>query len=99
MLVSLAKFGSKISPRRLLMVAGLCSKMGSRAVKKRKPEEFLEEAKSLLDRLPRRDSEESTVFSPITKSNEDKNTLATHIGQIQSGVVIQAKGRAHGAAA
>ena len=78
----------------LLMVAGMWSRMGSAVVKKRMPEEFLEEAKSLLDRLPRRDSEECTVFSPISKRNEDRNTVAAHIGQIQSGVVILVKARA-----
>lgn len=72
----------------LLTVAGICSKMGSTRTRKRMPEEFLEEAKRLLDRLPRRGSEECTVFSVITKRNENRNVIAGHIGQIEAGVVI-----------
>lgn len=73
----------------LLMVAAMCTKMGS--YKKRMPEEFLDEAKKLLEQLPRRDSEQCTVFSPITKRNENRDTIATHIGQIKSGIVVQPK--------
>jgi tetratricopeptide (TPR) repeat protein len=73
----------------LLMVAGMCSQKGSDGTKKRMPEEFLEEAKTLLERLPRRDSEECTVFSPVSKRNETATTIASHIGQIELGSVIQ----------
>ena len=75
----------------LLMVAGICSRMGSSDGKKRMPEEFLDEAKMLLERLPRRDSEQSTVFSPISKRNESASTIASHIGQIELGAVIQSR--------
>jgi broad specificity phosphatase PhoE len=75
----------------LLMVAGICSRMGSSDGKKRMPEEFLDEAKMLLERLPRRDSEQCTVFSPLSKRNETASTVASHIGQIELGAVIQSR--------
>lgn len=79
----------------LVMTAGMCSKMGSKqGAKKRMPEEFLEEARRLLERLPRRGADECTVFSIISKRNENRNVIAGHIGQIEAGIVVPTMKRA-----
>jgi tetratricopeptide (TPR) repeat protein len=70
----------------LLMVAGMCCKHGLKDEKS--SEEYLDKADTLRDSLPKIGEKVCTVFSPLSKLNEDSQTIHQHIGLIRKGDVL-----------
>lgn len=70
----------------LQMVAGLCCQHGIMA--KTRADEHLNKAGNLLAMLPKIDSQACTVFSTLSKHNENSNTIQDHIELIRKGKVL-----------
>lgn len=67
----------------LLMVAAICGKYVDK-VDDITVNRYLDEAKSLLQDLPKIDSRVTTVMSPITKRNENSEVIGLQIKEIKS---------------
>jgi tetratricopeptide (TPR) repeat protein len=70
----------------LLMVAGMCCKHG--LTDEKRAEQHLEEADHLRDSLPRIGYQVCTVFSNLSKRNENSDTIHRHIELIRRGEVL-----------
>jgi tetratricopeptide (TPR) repeat protein len=70
----------------LLMTAGMCCKHGP--ADERRSEEHLDRANTLLSSLPRIGGKTCTVFSALSKCNEDSSTIQHHIELIREGNVL-----------
>lgn len=68
----------------LLMVAGLCSKQGL-SNGQQITDEYLNEADGLRSNLPKIDSDVCTVFSTLSKRNENTDKIHLHIEHIREG--------------
>ena len=74
----------------LMMVAGMCCKHGLKDEKR--AEEHLDKADALRDRLPKIGDNVCTVFSYLSKLNENSQDIHTHIGLIRNGDVLLKSG-------
>ena len=74
----------------LCMVASLCCQHGSKD--KKRSDEHLDKAASLLGSLPKIDSQECTVFSTFSKQNEKSGIIHSHIDFIRKGKVLLNEG-------
>lgn len=72
----------------LLMVAGMCSKHSGIEDGERMSNDYLHEANTLRESLPKIDSLFCTVFSPLSKNNEDSTTIYNHIDAIRKGQIF-----------
>jgi len=82
-LITVTETRSKIL---LLMVAGMCCKHG--LTNEKWSEHHLDGADDLRGRLPKMDSQICTVFSTLSKKNENSETIHDHIAEIRKGVVL-----------
>jgi tetratricopeptide (TPR) repeat protein len=70
----------------LLMVAGMCCKQG--LIDDKKAEQHLDEADHLCDDLPTIGDHACTVFSTLSKRNENRDAIRHHIGLIRGGKIL-----------
>jgi len=70
----------------LLMVAGICAKHGFPTDKL--SEDYLDQANNLRSSLPKIGDRICTVFSPLSKRNENGETIHYHIELIRTGKVL-----------
>lgn len=70
----------------LLMMAGMCSKQLPDF--ENRSRDHLSKAEGLLDSLPKIDSQPCTVFSPLSKRNENSDIIRKHIELIGEGRVL-----------
>ena len=70
----------------LLMVAGICSKHG--LLDDKWSEDYLDQADGLRDNLPKIDDQVCTVFSTLSKRNENGETIHYHIELIRKGHIL-----------
>jgi tetratricopeptide (TPR) repeat protein len=70
----------------LLLVAAMCAQHADGYTGM--TEEHLTEAESMLASLPSRDGQTCTVFSPVSKRNENSSTILAHIDGIRRGVFL-----------
>jgi hypothetical protein len=75
----------------LLMVAGMSCKHGLKEEKR--SEEYLDRADGLRGSLPKIGSQVCTVFSTLSKRNENSETIGSHIELIRRGEVLLESGR------
>lgn len=71
----------------LLMVAAICGRYGE-TVNGRTVNKLLDEARQLRNELPKIDNRMCTVFSPLSKLNENSETIGIHIEEIRKGTVL-----------
>jgi hypothetical protein len=70
----------------LLMVAGLCAKHGVQGDKL--SDDYLDQADGLRSSLPQIGPQVCTVFSILSKRNENSDTIHFHIDLIRNGAVL-----------
>ena len=78
----------------LLMVSAMCCYGAPTRPGRRLVRDYLDEARQLMEDLPKRGMEECTVFSPLSKRNEPKATIAGHIVLIENGHRLPVRGDA-----